>query len=263
MKPLAYLSLIISLHLFPIWMYGQEYPSHSFTIGLEAYRPSSVAPTKVASSPIAVRFFQGLTPTWRLALTLGWEEYEETGIDEVNLQREWFTTVGGSGIMTMNEVTTISDQVVSFSVGPRYIIPGGPPRIRMIVGGDLLGAYFPERTVIIDSKIEQVGELGEVLTFAESQAIGRGYAGVGFGIQGSIGVEGIIADGLIIGMEFGPGRFARFREVVHTFREVGLRQVTPVMTEPMPVENEFERSIGEEQESQVRLRGMIYLGWEF
>lgn len=254
--------ILICLLMFSMTSFSQEL-GNSLTLGLEAYRPWTVSPTGVANLPVSLRFSQNLVPNWRVAITLGWETYEETGIDEIDFLQHFENGMGDWMTRSLTETTSTIDQVVSLSAGPRYMIPGGPEQLRMIIGVDVLSAYFPERTVLIDTRQRQTNELGEVLTFFESRATGSGYEGYGFGVQGSLGLELIVVDGLIVGMEFGPGTFARYRQVGHAFIREGTRQLDPMAATPETFEDEFFQGMGQESQSNVRFRGMLYVGWEF
>ncbi len=254
---------MLILFLFtPLFCSSQDV-GNSLTIGLEAYRPWTVSPTGVADLPVSMRFSQAILPNWRLAMTLGWESSRELGVDAIRFENQFVDNTGKLVTRSHDEETTIEDQVVSLSVGTRFLIPGEANRLRMFLGVDLLSAYYPNRRVQVDSRTEdQYEATGEILALAASQSTGTGYEGYGFGVQGSIGVEVVLIDGLLCGLEFGPGRFARFREINHDFVTQGVQRRAPLPADLVAFENERTQAMGQESQSNVRFRGMMYVGWE-
>lgn len=241
----------------------QQQLGNSLTIGIEAYRPWTVSPVGIANIPVSLRFSQTIHPNWRIAIGVGWEQYEESGVDEISFSNQFNDGVGNTLTRSINESTTVFDRAIGVQSGVRYLIPGGPERLRLLVGVDLLGAYYPDRRLETRSIQRTVTQDNQLVEAIMSETIGTGYEGYGFGIQGNLGLELMVIEGLHAGIEFGPGTFGRYRQVRHTFVTTGTRQDPIDPNRMLEFENENMRFEGEETTSSQRFRGMLYVGWEF
>ncbi|MDP5170095.1 MAG: outer membrane beta-barrel protein [Bacteroidia bacterium] len=241
----------------------QQELGSSITLGVEAYRPWSVSPSGFASTPFTIRYSARVQSNWRVVIGMGWEQSRESGVDEINFSDQFQDGMGNTVTRSASETTTIFDRVLGAQAGVRYLIPGGPDRVRLLAGVDLLGAYFPERSLVTNSRQMTVNQDNQVQAEFVSESVGRGYEGYGFGTQASIGVEITVSDGLLLGLEIGPGRFARFRDTQHTIMTTGSRQMEPNFTEVIEFETENVGFEGESSSSSARFRGMLYVGWEF
>lgn len=241
----------------------QQQLGNSLTIGIEAYRPWTVSSTGIASNPVSLRFSQVIHPNWRIAIGVGWEQYEESGVDEISFSNQFEAGMGNTIIRSFDESTTVFDQAIGVQSGVRYLIPGGPDRLRLFAGVDALAAYYPDRRLVRNTSETVTDEAGQTIRFFESETVGVGYEGYGFGIQGNLGLELVVTDGLLVGIEFGPGTFARYRQVRHTYTSTGTRQNPLDPTLVLEFESENVGVEGEENVSSQRFRGMMYVGWEF
>lgn len=254
--------ILICLMMLPTTTFSQEL-GNRIMLGVEAYRPWTVSSTGIASNPVSLRFSQVIHQNWQISIGAGWEQYEESGVDEINFSNQ-FEGGGGNVITrTINESTTIFDRAIGVQSGVRYLIPGGPEQLRLFVGVDALAAYYPDRRLLTNASEIVTDEAGQTIRFFESETVGIGYEGYGFGIQGNLGLELVVIDGLLVGIEFGPGTFARYRQVRHTYTSTGTRQNPIDPTMALEFESENIGVEGEENVSSQRFRGMLYMGWEF
>lgn len=246
----------------PLFSFSQQL-GNSLTIGIEAYRPWTVSSDGIANNPVSLRFSQAILSHWRIVIGVGWEQYEELGVNEISISNQFNDGLGNTLTRSVNESTTVFDQAFGTQAGVRYLIPGGPERLRLFAGVDLLAAYYPDRRLETRSIQRTVTQDNQLVEAIMSETIGIGYEGYGFGIQGNLGLELLLIEGLHVGVEFGPGTFGRYRQVRHTFVTTASRQ-NPIDPNGMiEFETENMRFEGEETTSSQRFRGMLYMGWEF
>ena len=164
-------------------------------------------------------------------------------------------------VRRLGETTTAFDQAFAISPGLRYDIPGGPDRLHMFLGFDAVGAYYPGRRTVTNQEFVIQEQQGAILSMSQSERIGTGFRGWGYGLQANVGLELYVMKELLLGVEFGPGNFSRTRDGNQQFVTTGVRPSLPDSTVQEPFTVETERRGPDEQTSGFRFRGMVYLGW--
>lgn len=255
------LLILLSCLLMPALASAQE--SASLMIGTEYFRSWGVATDGYSLIPMNLVGRFPLGGSLFLSVGIGYDRATETTPDFADFSREVTPGSPDDGIQSFRQATTIFDQAIAFTPGIRISVPGGPERMRLWLGADAVGVFYPERRMVTIGLVDVVNAQGEVTQFSRTETIGRGYQGYGLGLRAVIGVEWTLLDGLLLGAELGPGINNRYRDPSHDFVTTGVSRVLPnpdIINEWTGERTGLE---GVEYQAVFRFRGLVYLGWEF